>query len=103
MTTDLYSSWDAYYATLQERRESRGQCDDGRCYLPTPEEIEQRKNDLDWLKEMGFGPCALESIMRYDHPTIDWIDKQINERGHTPEQVMKRIEPFLVCPMHLKK
>lgn len=97
MKTESYLYWEGYFEILQTRRETKGQCEDGRCYLPSPDEIAQRKNDLDWLKEMGFGNAVIESVMQFDQPTIDWIDRQINVRGKSAEEITERIKPFLIC------
>ena len=90
--------WESYHRQLRIIAATKGRCEDGCVYLPDPDEVQQRASDLDWLQELGFDNCVIESVMRYDHPTIDWIDRQINIRGRRAAEVSEVIRPLLICP-----
>ena len=96
---DVYDSWESYHEQLTLTERTKGKCQDGgRTYLPSPAEIEQRANNVVWLKQMGFSNCVIESVMRWDHPTIEWIDRQVNTKGRSAAEITRAIRPLPICP-----
>lgn len=89
-----YDSWHAYEAHCADvAMNARG--DDRNCYIPSPDDIVERCRNLRWLQNLGFASFVIESVLVFEHPTINFVERQV-ERGRSSDEITHRILPFLM-------
>lgn len=84
------NEWLAYFGEVA----LFGGDDNGRLeYLPSPTEIEERLQDLHWLKRCGFSPAFITNVLELDNPSIDRVRSMV--RRHGADETARRCQPFL--------
>jgi len=94
------SSTDYRLALEHLRRYSGGRLPGGKrlkdygAYLPSPEEIEQRKRQLRYLQRLGFTDRFIASVMQNDSPTFAMV-LGATRRGLTAAEIAAEFKRFL--------
>lgn len=50
-------------------------------YLPTPEEIQKRKEIGRWMLDMGWPDEIMDSVMQHDSPSTDAVRRLVYRHG----------------------
>ena len=85
----MYDSWEFYYA------EADAIAADDKSYYPNPDEIEQRRKDLHWLQEQGFGHRFIKSVMHFDTPNIETL-RRMRNKGKEVKKIQLHFRNFLI-------
>ncbi|QEG39397.1 hypothetical protein [Roseimaritima ulvae] len=85
-------SWDQWETTLTGLH-SRTFVEDRNAFLPSPEEIEERKMMLRWLQSQRFGQHFIGCVMQLDHPGYRLVRKLVSKHG--VREAVQRLEPFM--------
>lgn len=84
-------SWEVWEKTL-DAHENRMSRDDFDAYLPSPLEVEQRKQQLRWLQENGFDENAVERVMLADDVAFKKVVAAVRDYGLVQtERRLKRL------------
>lgn len=86
------SSWDQWERTLHGHR-SRTFIQDINSFLPSPEEIEERKVMLRWLMSHRFDQHFIGCVMQLEHPGYALVRKLVDKHG--AQETLRRLEPFM--------
>lgn len=62
-------------------------------YLPSPSEIEYRKQQVLWLQESGFSRKMIVNIMEYDHPSFNRAWAMVQRYG--AKETVRRCSSFM--------
>lgn len=84
----LTGSWDKYDEAVFDPKQN------SRTYLPTPEEVEHRKNILVWLQIKGFSRRFIYAAMR-DRIDLEDVNDLLTVWDHTAEQIEVYYERWL--------
>ena len=85
-------SWDLWEWTIIAHI-NRMSKDDLGAYLPSPVEIEERKQQVSWLFEIFTSRKLVHDIMQHDHPGIGLVVKMVDKHG--PDAAEKILIQFL--------
>lgn len=88
---EAYDSWEQYRESLQLQR--TGPQNEVPKFLPSPKEIKRRIKALKWLQQKEFSDRLQDSIMIYDCPTIDVVQRLVKSVGLG--ETKQRLENFL--------
>lgn len=88
-------SWDSYEVAHDDPKQN------SRTYLPTPGEIEQRKNILVWLQIKGFSKRFIYSAMR-DRIDLDDVDDLLVVWEYTADMIEPLYERVLPSENDMK-
>ena len=81
MSAQDYDSWAAYWETTNRHGQpGRSSVDQG-SYLPSPDEIADRRKMLQILKSWGFNEAFVASVMQADTPTFATVEDSVKRHG----------------------
>jgi len=83
------NDWMAYFLELHR---CRGEVKGRTLYLPSPSDIEERKEDLRWLEDCGFSQSFVVNVMEHDNPTIERARQMVCRYG--VEETKRRCQAF---------
>ena len=86
-------SWDLWEETLISHK-NRMTREDLNAYLPSPQEIEDRKESIGWLRHQGFDSSFICGVMSFEHPGINRVKEMVRKYG--PEATYEKLKPFLI-------
>lgn len=86
------SSWDSWEETILGHITRERHVDSG-CFLPSPEEIDERKANMRWLREHEFSDEFNFFVMQCNHPGIALVKKLTAKHG--AERAEEMLTTFL--------
>ena len=91
----LYDAEADYERALERIMREGSRAPDYGAYMPSPEDILRRKHDLVWMQVCGFGPYFIASVMQFECPTINFVRNMVEIQCIHPDDVARRLRPFL--------
>lgn len=91
---EYYDSREEYLRARRRQESEEDSEEELPSYLPTPLEIIQRAEHVQWMKHLGFPEVFIRSVMQFETPTIEVVRACVR-RGYSAKEIYRRMRPFI--------